>query len=190
MANAKSPKYAPPLEFDDDAALSPPDGYKDNGLKEALDGTLTSGHGHIFGAQHLQQLQVIQRLQQQRAAMLAAARQNSQGGGMSSPPPPLQPSATGGMLLATVASNSMNNGNHSTNGNNVGGNCAIIGSGSGGGTAIGGILTQHPSEEEILADGICTECAECAECVAKQLQQETGKRTHYLFLYMSLSSSP
>lgn len=37
---------------------------------------------HVFGAQHIQQLQVIQRLQQQRAAMLAAraaaANANSQ----------------------------------------------------------------------------------------------------------------
>ncbi|XP_037914528.1 uncharacterized protein LOC119653699 isoform X3 [Hermetia illucens] len=72
--NTKSPKYAPPIEFVDEAALSPPDGYKDNGLN-ALSGALS---GHVFGAQHIQQLQVIQRLQQQRAAMLAARASNQQ----------------------------------------------------------------------------------------------------------------
>lgn len=67
----QSPKYAPPIEFVDQAALSPPEGYKDGGanLQQALGGALG---GHIFGAQHIQQLQVIQRLQAQRAAMLAA----------------------------------------------------------------------------------------------------------------------
>lgn len=56
----------------DQAALSPPEGYKDGGsLQAALGGALG---GHVFGAQHIQQLQVIQRLQAQRAAMLAAAR--------------------------------------------------------------------------------------------------------------------
>lgn len=51
--------------------MSPPEGYKDGGanLQQALGGALG---GHIFGAQHIQQLQVIQRLQAQRAAMLAA----------------------------------------------------------------------------------------------------------------------
>lgn len=66
----QSPKYAPPIEFVDPAALSPPEGYKDGGsLTNALGGALG---GHVFGAQHMQQLQVIQRLQAQRAAMLAA----------------------------------------------------------------------------------------------------------------------
>lgn len=67
----QSPKFAPPIEFVDQAALSPPEGYKDGGanLQQALGGALG---GHIFGAQHIQQLQVIQRLQAQRAAMLAA----------------------------------------------------------------------------------------------------------------------
>lgn len=67
----QSPKYTPPIEFVDQAALSPPEGYKDGGanLQQALGGALG---GHIFGAQHIQQLQVIQRLQAQRAAMLAA----------------------------------------------------------------------------------------------------------------------
>ncbi|XP_037940493.1 uncharacterized protein LOC119673299 [Teleopsis dalmanni] len=68
-----SPKYTPPIEFVDEAALSPPDGYKDNGLKNTLGGVLSS---HIFGAQHIQQLQVIQRLQQQRAVMFAARSTN------------------------------------------------------------------------------------------------------------------
>lgn len=68
----KSPKFAPPIEFVDQATLSPPEGYKDAGgnlIDSALQGALG---GHVFGAQHIQQLQVIQRLQQQRAAMLAA----------------------------------------------------------------------------------------------------------------------
>lgn len=60
------------MEFVDQAALSPPDGYKD-GL-QALGGVLGS---HIFGAQHYQQLQVIQQLQAQRAAMIAAQRTNN-----------------------------------------------------------------------------------------------------------------
>lgn len=50
--------------------MSPPEGYKDGSL---LDSALTDAlSNHVFGAQHIQQLQVIQRLQQQRAAMLAA----------------------------------------------------------------------------------------------------------------------
>lgn len=66
----QSPKFAPPIEFVDQATLSPPEGYKDGGL---LDSALSGALGnHVFGAQHIQQLQVIQRLQQQRAAMLAA----------------------------------------------------------------------------------------------------------------------
>ncbi|KAG5673302.1 hypothetical protein PVAND_003362 [Polypedilum vanderplanki] len=65
-----SPKYAPPIEFVDQATLSPPEGYKDGSL---LDSALSDAlSNHVFGAQHIQQLQVIQRLQQQRAAMLAA----------------------------------------------------------------------------------------------------------------------
>lgn len=73
----QSPKFAPPIEFVDQATLSPPDGYKDAGgnlIDSALQGALG---GHVFGAQHIQQLQVIQRLQQQRAAMMAA-RANAQ----------------------------------------------------------------------------------------------------------------
>lgn len=95
----QSPKYAPPIEFVDpkydQAALSPPEGYKDGGLQQALGGVLGS---HIFGAQHIQQLQVIQRLQAKRAAMLAAQRSNNNGttnqsGSSKShpvPPPPPQ----------------------------------------------------------------------------------------------------
>lgn len=91
----QSPKYAPPIEFVDQAALSPPEGYKDGGLQQALGGVLGS---HIFGAQHIQQLQVIQRLQAKRAAMLAAQRTNNNGttnqSGSSknhpAPPPPPQ----------------------------------------------------------------------------------------------------
>lgn len=86
------------MEFVDQAALSPPDGYKDAGLQQALGGVLGS---HIFGAQHLQQLQVIQRLQAQRAAMMAAQRTpsttnsntsasggSSKGHSIPQPPPP------------------------------------------------------------------------------------------------------
>lgn len=92
----QSPKFAPPVEFVDQAALSPPEGYKDGGLQQALGGVLGS---HIFGAQHIQQLQVIQRLQAKRAAMLAAQqRTNNNGTNQSSsskvqpapPPPPTQ----------------------------------------------------------------------------------------------------
>lgn len=70
ISHLQSPKFAPPIEFVDQATLSPPEGYKDGGL---LDSALSGALGnHVFGAQHIQQLQVIQRLQQQRAAMLAA----------------------------------------------------------------------------------------------------------------------
>lgn len=90
QTTTQSPKYAPPMEFVDQAALSPPEGYKD-GL-QALGGVLGS---HIFGAQHYQQLQVIQQLQAQRAAMIAAQRANNNTNQKSSskthttvPPPP------------------------------------------------------------------------------------------------------
>lgn len=87
------------MDFVDQAALSPPEGYKDGGLQQALGGVLGS---HIFGAQHIQQLQVIQRLQAKRAAMLAAQRANNNGTGQSggssksqpTPPPPPPPSQT------------------------------------------------------------------------------------------------
>ncbi|XP_055386925.1 uncharacterized protein LOC129615637 [Condylostylus longicornis] len=49
--------------------LSPPDGYKDNRPVNPISEALS---GHIFGTHHIQQLQVIQKLQQQRAAILAA----------------------------------------------------------------------------------------------------------------------
>lgn len=82
------------MEFVDQAALSPPEGYKDGGLQQALGGVLGS---HVFGAQHIQQLQVIQRLQAQRAAMLASQQKPSSGSNTSGlmkghpipqPPPP------------------------------------------------------------------------------------------------------
>lgn len=84
------------MEFVDQAALSPPEGYKDGGLQQALGGVLGN---HIFGAQHIQQLQVIQRLQAKRAAMLAAQRTTNNNGTNQSgssknnnapPPPPAQ----------------------------------------------------------------------------------------------------
>uniref|UniRef100_A0A182FSC6 Uncharacterized protein n=1 Tax=Anopheles albimanus TaxID=7167 RepID=A0A182FSC6_ANOAL len=93
-----SPKFAPPIEFVDQATLSPPEGYKDGSglLDNALGGALG---GHVFGAQHIQQLQVIQRLQQQRAAMLAAraaAGQQGQQTGTAGQPgqPGSQPTST------------------------------------------------------------------------------------------------
>lgn len=164
----QSPKFAPPIEFVDEAALSPPDGYKDNGLKNTLGGALS---GHIFGAQHLQQLQVIQRLQQQRAAMLAA-RNNSQ---IPPPPPPVNqqqqqqqqqhPSspASGASSAAGTASSATSNTSVPTSGSaaNNGGNVATT------------IQLQHSPDDD--PQGVCTECAECAECAAKQLQQDTGK---------------
>ena len=81
----------------DQATLSPPEGYKDGSgiLDAALGGALG---GHVFGAQHIQQLQVIQRLQQQRAAMLAARAAVVQG----------QP-ATPGTITTTPATSTTNN---------------------------------------------------------------------------------
>lgn len=86
------------MEFDQ-AALSPPEGYKDGSLQQALGGVLGS---HIFGAQHIQQLQVIQRLQAQRAAMIAAQRstgnnssnQSGSSKNHSTPSPPQQTQAS------------------------------------------------------------------------------------------------
>lgn len=104
----QSPKYAPPIEFNDQAALSPPEGYKDGGLQQALGGVLGS---HIFGAQHIQQLQVIQRLQAQRAAMLAAQRAsnnnssqnagNTKSNSHSSAPPPVITSQAGASTVCS-----------------------------------------------------------------------------------------
>lgn len=98
----QSPKYAPPIEFVDPAALSPPEGYKDGGsLTNALGSALG---GHVFGAQHMQQLQVIQRLQAQRAAMLAARASN--GGGQQTPLPAqsqTQSAPVHGTIVSTAA---------------------------------------------------------------------------------------
>ncbi|XP_017479604.1 PREDICTED: protein grainyhead-like [Rhagoletis zephyria] len=145
----QSPKYAPPIEFVDEAALSPPDGYKDNGLKNTLGGALS---GHIFGAQHIQQLQVIQRLQQQRAAMLAA-RNNNQ---IPPPPPPVGSAALSQhhqqqhqqQQQQQQAGQQAQQQQHQQ------------------------LQQQHSPDDDSL--GVCTECAECAECAAKQLQ-DTGK---------------
>lgn len=78
------------MEFVDQATLSPPEGYKDGSL---LDSALSDAlSNHVFGAQHIQQLQVIQRLQQQRAAMLAAraAASNSTQQPVQQQPQPVQ----------------------------------------------------------------------------------------------------
>lgn len=104
----QSPKFAPPIEFVDPAALSPPEGYKDGSgggggaggkLSSALGGALG---GHVFGAQHMQQLQVIQRLQAQRAAMLAARATNGQQVQMQSQPGAVQQQQTIDPSLTTV----------------------------------------------------------------------------------------
>ncbi|XP_073830979.1 uncharacterized protein isoform X4 [Musca autumnalis] len=156
----QSPKFAPPIEFVDEAALSPPDGYKDNGLKNTLGGALS---GHIFGAQHLQQLQVIQRLQQQRAAMLAA-RNNSQ---IPPPPPPVNqqqhPSSPASAAATAAASAATSNTSAPTSGS--------AGNNNSSSTATTTIQLQHSPDDD--PQGVCTECAECAECAAKQLQQDT-----------------
>lgn len=160
-AYLQSPKFAPPIEFVDEAALSPPDGYKDNGLKNTLGGALS---GHIFGAQHLQQLQVIQRLQQQRAAMLAA-RNNTQ-----IPPPP--PPATAHPSSPASASSLTSTSTTSAASTSAAPAPATTGAAPPTNTAPVQ-LQQHSPDDD--AQGVCTECAECAECAAKQLQQDTGK---------------
>lgn len=142
----QSPKFAPPIEFVDEAALSPPDGYKDNGLKNTLGGALS---GHIFGAQHIQQLQVIQRLQQQRAAMLAA-RNTSQ---IPPPPPPVGSAAAAAAAAAVAQQHSQQH--QQQQHANVHKTAAA--------------QQQQPSPDEDL-QAVCTECAECAECAAKQMQ--------------------
>lgn len=83
----------------DQATLSPPEGYKDAAAL-ALGGALG---GHVFGAQHIQQLQVIQRLQQQRAAMLAARNSQQPNNGVAATPHPSQSATT---TLPTNASSS------------------------------------------------------------------------------------
>lgn len=72
----------------DQATLSPPEPYKDLNLDSALSDALSN---HVFGAQHIQQLQVIQRLQQQRAAMLAARAATTVPSNASSQPQPTLP---------------------------------------------------------------------------------------------------
>lgn len=112
----QSPKFAPPIEFVDQAALSPPEGYKDGGaggdaslvgisasasanLQQALGGALG---GHVFGAQHIQQLQVIQRLQAQRAAMMAARASANQGQIINQPVNVQHSAATAATAASTV----------------------------------------------------------------------------------------
>lgn len=144
----QSPKFAPPIEFVDPAALSPPEGYKDGGkLANTLGNALG---GHVFGAQHMQQLQVIQRLQAQRAAMLAARATNGQTpqsatstGNATGQPQQVVAKTTG----AAVSSSTQQLGNNAS-------------------------LQQQQQQQQSMMDAsnVCTECAECAECAAKQLQ--------------------
>ncbi|XP_053691183.1 uncharacterized protein LOC128739710 [Sabethes cyaneus] len=138
-----SPKFAPPIEFVDQATLSPPEGYKDGSglLDNALGGALG---GHVFGAQHIQQLQVIQRLQQQRAAMLAARAAAGQQGQQTGS---TQTSQTGGS-----------------------GSGGTGGTGTTGTGQTQPPPPPPPSQQQ--QQTVCTECAECAECAAKQLHDE------------------
>lgn len=173
----QSPKYAPPIEFVDEAALSPPDGYKDNGLKNTLGGALS---GHIFGAQHLQQLQVIQRLQQQRAAMLAA-RNNSQ---IPPPPPPAQANSASAASVnqqqSSTASSSSTSSSSSTPSTTA--TTAVATTVASNNSINQNAATQQQHSPDDDTQGVCTECAECAECAAKQLQQDAGKLYfHYNF---------
>lgn len=144
----QSPKFAPPIEFVDEAALSPPDGYKDNGIKATLGGALS---GHIFGAQHIQQLQVIQRLQQQRAAMLAQQRQQQQQQHNQIPPPPPPVGSSSSSQQQQQQQHLQHNANLQQQ-------------------------TAHSPDDDL--QGVCTECAECAECAAKQLQ-DSGRHIKY-----------
>lgn len=172
----QSPKYAPPIEFVDEAALSPPDGYKDNGLKNTLGGALS---GHIFGAQHLQQLQVIQRLQQQRAAMLAA-RNNTQ---IPPPPPPATANPSSGASVNQQSSTAPSTCSSSSPLNSSSTPSSAASVAAAGATTIVSNNSMIPSATQHSPDddtqGVCTECAECAECAAKQLQQDAGKLSFY-----------
>ncbi|XP_058822699.1 uncharacterized protein LOC131684135 isoform X2 [Topomyia yanbarensis] len=145
-----SPKFAPPIEFVDQATLSPPEGYKDGSglLDNALGGALG---GHVFGAQHIQQLQVIQRLQQQRAAMLAARAAAGQQGQQTGSTQTSQAGTGGG------------------GGGVGGGGTAVVAGSTGSGTGIAG---QTQPQQQQQQQTVCTECAECAECAAKQLHDE------------------
>ncbi|XP_055634479.1 uncharacterized protein LOC129774670 isoform X2 [Toxorhynchites rutilus septentrionalis] len=141
-----SPKFAPPIEFVDQATLSPPEGYKDGSglLDNALGGALS---GHVFGAQHIQQLQVIQRLQQQRAAMLAAraaaGQQGQQTGSTQNP----QTGSSGGPPGQTQPQQQQQQQPQQQ--------------------------SQQPQQaQQQQQQTVCTECAECAECAAKQLHDE------------------
>ncbi|XP_021705172.1 uncharacterized protein LOC5567265 isoform X3 [Aedes aegypti] len=147
-----SPKFAPPIEFVDQATLSPPEGYKDGSglLDNALGGALG---GHVFGAQHIQQLQVIQRLQQQRAAMLAARAAAGQQG-----------QQTGG---GTQTSQTGTTGVSGGSAGGAGGGGGSVGSAAAGSGGAG----QTPQQQQ-QQQTVCTECAECAECAAKQLHDE------------------
>ncbi|XP_046801426.1 uncharacterized protein LOC111688804 isoform X3 [Lucilia cuprina] len=170
----QSPKYAPPIEFVDEAALSPPDGYKDNGLKNTLGGALS---GHIFGAQHLQQLQVIQRLQQQRAAMLAA-RNNSQ-----IPPPPPPATATpasaasvnqqSSSTASSTSSPQTTSSSSSTPSATAAAAATVVATTVASNNSMNQSATTQQHSPDDDTQGVCTECAECAECAAKQLQQDT-----------------
>ncbi|XP_062715996.1 uncharacterized protein LOC109426211 isoform X3 [Aedes albopictus] len=150
-----SPKFAPPIEFVDQATLSPPEGYKDGSglLDNALGGALG---GHVFGAQHIQQLQVIQRLQQQRAAMLAARAAAGQQG-----------QQTGGGTQTTSQTGTATG----TGGAGAGGG-SVGGAGGGGGGSGGAGQTAQQQQQQQQQQTVCTECAECAECAAKQLHDE------------------
>lgn len=152
----QGPKFISPAEFVDEAALSPPDGYKDNGIKNSLGGALS---GHIFGAQHLQQLQVIQRLQQQRAAMLAARNSNqtpqSQQGTSINQQIQKHPQQSQQQNQLPQTLSQLTHRQDTTQ-------------------------NQQPTEDDLQLG--CTECAECAECAASKLH-DAGKFKNNLFRY-------
>lgn len=126
----------------DQATLSPPEGYKDGGL---LDNALSGALGnHVFGAQHIQQLQVIQRLQQQRAAMLAAraAAANSNSTSTSTTTTPITTATAVGTATTVVTDNTSQ-------------------------VPLNAVIDQQQQT-------VCTECAECAECAAAKLMETEG----------------
>lgn len=139
----QSPKFAPPIEFVDQATLSPPEGYKDGGL---LDNALSGALGnHVFGAQHIQQLQVIQRLQQQRAAMLAARAAAANSNSTSSTTTPITTTTAATAVTTTATTNNTSQQQ----------------------APLNAVIDQQQQT-------VCTECAECAECAAAKLMETEG----------------
>lgn len=182
---SQSPKFAPPIEFVDPAALSPPEGYKDgSGAGGAGGGGPTSGGGaggklpgalagalggHVFGAQHMQQLQVIQRLQAQRAAMLAARASGTTANGQHPPPP----SSSTGAAQSSPANAAAAAGSNAAAGHaNQANGQQTVTTAAGSASAAAAAAQQAQQQQLMDAANVCTECAECAECAAKQMNGE------------------